>query len=89
MERHRSKSQALGFRLEAKIGAAIWRPVEEIYPELAGSLYQFASRNEAATAKGQLKNYLKTHAPNTKVPIRIAEVTQAAYATDSRADKLK
>ena len=69
------KPRRLGFRLEAKLGVTIWRPVEEVYPELAGSSFKFASRNEAAVAKGQLKNYLKIHRPKAKVPIRIAEVT--------------
>jgi hypothetical protein len=68
------KPHPLGFRLEAKTGATIWRPVEDVYPELAGNSFKFASRNEAAVAKGKLKNYLKIHRPKAKVPIRIAEV---------------
>ena len=74
MEPHKVKVHPLRFRLEAKVGATTWQPVEEVYPELAGNSFQFASRNEAALAKGQLKNYLKIHRPKAKVPIRIAEV---------------
>jgi len=74
MEPHKLKVRPLRFRLEAKVGAATWRAVEEVYPELAGKLLSFASRDEAALAKGQLKNYLKIHRPKAKVPIRIAEV---------------
>ena len=74
-EPHKLKPQPLRFRLEAKVGATTWRPVEEIYPELAGNSFKFASRNEAAVAKGRLKNYLKINRPKAKVPIRIAEVT--------------
>jgi hypothetical protein len=66
----------LGFRLEAKIGATTWRPVEEVFPELSGNSYWFPSRKEASTAKGQLKNYLKTHRPKAKVPIRTVEVAE-------------
>ena len=73
-EPQKPKPQPSSFRLEAKIGATTWRPVEELYPELAGNSFKFASRNEAAVAKGQLKNYLKIHRPKAKVPIRIAEV---------------
>jgi hypothetical protein len=74
MERHKLKPQPLRFRLEAKVGVTTWQPVEQVYPELAGNSFQFASRNEAAVAKGQLKSYLKIHRPKAKVPIRIAEV---------------
>ncbi len=89
MDRRSLKSHPLGFRLEAKIGATTWRPVEEVYPELSGNLYRFASRNEAAAAKGQLKNYLKAHCPKAKVPIRIAEVPQIACTAESKADKVE
>ena len=74
MEPHKLKPQPLRFRLEAKVGATTWQPIEEVYPELAGNSFKFATRNEAAVAKGQLKNYLKIHRPKAKVPIRIAEV---------------
>ncbi len=75
MEQNISEPPLLIFRLEAKIAPTIWRPVEEVYPELSGKLYQFANRNEAAAAKGQLKNYLRTHCPKAKAPIRISEFT--------------
>jgi hypothetical protein len=67
------------FRLEVKIGANIWRPVEEVYPELATNIYEFASRSEATVARGTLKNYLKVHRPETKFPIRIVEVAQTLH----------
>ena len=76
MERHRLKPHPLGFRLEAKIGATTWRPVEEVFPELSRNSYWFPSGKEASTAKGQLKNYLKTHRAKAKVPIRIVEVAE-------------
>ena len=75
MEQNISDSPLRIFRLEAKIAPTIWRPVEEVYPELSGKSYRFANRNEAATAKGQLKNYLRTHYPKAKAPIRISEIT--------------
>ena len=83
MEQNISEPNAPIFRLEAKIAPAEWRPVEEVYPELSGKLFRFASRNEAAVAKGQLKNYLKTDYPKAKTPIRISEVAQVDYSADS------
>ena len=86
MEQNISEPPSLIFQLEAKIAPTIWRPVEEVYPELSGKLYRFANRNEAATAKGQLKNYLRIHCPKAKAPIRISEVTHVESLT-SRSPK--
>jgi hypothetical protein len=83
MEQNNSEPPLLIFRLEAKIAPTVWRPVEEVYPELSGKLYRFANRTEAATAKGQLKNYLRMHRPKAKAPIRISEVTLVACTTKS------
>lgn len=83
MEQPKLKPPLLVFRLEVKIAPTVWRPVEEVYHELSGKSYRFANRNEAATTKGQLKNYLKTHCPNSKAPIRICVVTQVAWGTES------
>ena len=62
------------FQLLAKSSANIWVSIGMIYPEPDDQEYQFDSRIAACNAKRTVKNYLKVHRPQSKVPIKIIEL---------------
>ena len=64
------------FAVEAKIDRNIWAPVDQIYPEIEELKSYYHTREDAALAKGALKNLLRSPAFSNlaKRPIRVREI---------------
>ena len=69
------KSDAI-YALEAKIAPNVWKPVDQVYPDIENLRAYYSDEETAHLSKGALKSFLhsNTHYKKLKKPVRVRKI---------------
>lgn len=72
------------YALEAKIAPNIWKPVDQVYPEIEDLQAYYLDEESARVSKGSLKRFLAAKdTKNGKRPIRIRTISEGEFFKDT------